>query len=214
MGMLRRPCLGVALAAVLVVVLQVPAAGAAGGERLDRFFERVSSLDAVFTQEVYDEQGKPLQRASGRVELARPGRLRWEYEDPDRQLILADGARLWTFDEALEQATVKPLHEALGSAPVMLLTRQGDLEQEFEVQEAGRHEGLEWVQIHPRTRDTEFDRIRIGLDEQGIRQMVLFDRFGQKTVIRFERVRTNIAIPPAQFRFDPPPGVDVIGESG
>lgn len=185
-----------------------------GRERLDWFFERVSSLDAAFTQEVYDEKGKSLQHATGRVELARPGRLRWEYQTPDRQLILADGERLWTFDEELEQATVKPLDEALGSAPVMLLTRRGNLDQEYEVREVEGLDGLNWVEISPRARDTEFDRIRIGLDERGIRQMVLFDRFGQKTVIRFDRVRTNIAIPPAEFRFDPPPGVDVIGDSG
>ncbi len=213
--MLRRPCLRLGLALMLWGALGVPGAGAASGrERLDRFFERVSSLEARFTQEVYDEQGKTLQRARGRVELARPGRLRWEYESPDRQLILADGERLWTFDEELEQATVKPLHEALGSAPVMLLTRRGKLGHEYEVREQGGHDGLDWVQISPRARDGEFDRIRIGLDDQGIRQMVLFDRFGQKTVIRFDRLRTNIAIPPTQFRFDPPPGVDVIGESG
>jgi len=213
--MMRLRCLRGMLALMLWAALGVQTVWASSGrERLDWFFERVSSLDAAFTQEVYDEKGKSLQHATGRVELARPGRLRWEYQTPDRQLILADGERLWTFDEELEQATVKPLDEALGSAPVMLLTRRGNLDQEYEVREVEGLDGLNWVEISPRARDTEFDRIRIGLDERGIRQMVLFDRFGQKTVIRFDRVRTNIAIPPAEFRFDPPPGVDVIGDSG
>jgi outer membrane lipoprotein carrier protein len=189
MAMLRFPYPRGVWVLVMLAALGVQAVWASSGrERLDRFFERVSSLDAVFTQDVYDEKGKSIQRATGRVELARPGRLRWEYRSPDRQLILADGERLWTFDE--------------------------ELEQEYEVREVQGPDGLGWVEISPRARDTEFDRIRIGLDEQGIRQMVLFDRFGQKTVIRFERVRTNIAIPPGQFRFDPPPGVDVIGDSG
>jgi outer membrane lipoprotein carrier protein len=212
---MRLRCLRGMLALVLWAALGVQTVWASSGrERLDWFFERVSSLDATFTQEVYDEKGTSLQHATGRVELARPGRLRWEYQTPDRQLIVADGERLWTFDEELEQATVKPLDEALGSAPVMLLTRRGNLDQEYEVREVEGLDGLNWVEISPRAQDTEFDRIRIGLDERGIRQMVLFDRFGQKTVIRFDRVRTNIAIPPAEFRFDPPPGVDVIGDSG
>ena len=42
------------------------------------------------------------------------------------------------------------------------------------------------------------------------RMMVLYDQFGQQTRIRFSNMRINPSIPAATFRFEAPPGVDVI----
>ena len=179
--------------------------------RLDRFFTNVTTLEGRFFQEVFDEEGRSFQQSSGSVKLARPGRFRWEYETPYPQLILADGKDLWIYDEDLAQATVKPLEEALGTAPIMLLTHLRPLNEEFVIRDSSRRQGLDWVKLVPKVKDTEFQQIELGLDKKTIRQMELHDQFGQKTVIRFEGVETNGPIPQSVFDFNVPPGVDVIG---
>src|SRR5680860_1090289 len=183
-------------------------------EQLARFSSDVRTLDAKFTQLVLGEDGEQVAQSSGTVQLMRPGRFRWEYEQPDGQLILADGERLWIYDEELEQATVRSLKDALGAAPIALLIGERPLKEQFNIKETGERDGLEWVQLAPRVQDIEFNRIRLGLDDSGIRRMILHDQFGQTTVIRLDKVRTNIEIDPARFQFEPPTGTDVIDAVG
>lgn len=178
---------------------------------LNRFFTEVTTLDTAFYQEVFDEGGNSIQRSQGRLKLYRPGRFRWEYITPNAQLILADGRNLWIYDVELEQATVKPVTDMLGATPITLLTELRPLEDEFLIEPAGERAGLHWVELTPRTQDTEFNRVELGLLDDQVRQMELHDQFGQKTVIRFDGMKTNLPLPRSEFQFDVPPGVDVIG---
>lgn len=181
-------------------------------ERLRAFFTEVTTLDARFYQEVFDENGTSVQKSSGIIKLSRPGRFRWEYDWPSPQLILADGQRLWIYDEELAQATVKPIAQALGAAPIVLLTEFRPLQEEFQIKALTQQDGLAWLALLPKVQDTEFNRIEIGMEGKLVRRMALYDQFGQKTVIRFEDMKTNLSLSPADFRFDVPEGVDVIGE--
>ncbi len=199
---------------LVVVVLHafLPVCADEADERLRAFFTEVTTLDARFYQEVFDENEQSVQKSSGFVKLSRPGRFRWEYDWPSPQLILADGELLWIYDEELAQATVKPIAEALGAAPIVLLTELRPLQEEFQIKALAEQDGLAWLALLPKVQDTEFTRIEIGMQAQVVRQMALYDQFGQKTVIRFEDLKTGITIPPADFRFDVPEGVDVIGK--
>lgn len=183
-------------------------------DRLERFFEEVCSLEAEFVQQVFGENGRLVQASSGHVQLKRPGRFRWEYEKPNAQLILADGERLWIYDPELEQATVKTVETALGAAPIMLLTGERPLAAEFEITPIERRDNLEWVRLRPKVQDTEFSRVILGLDEDGIKRMILHDQFGQTTVIRLFNVSTNAELSPDTFKFDPPVGTDILNAGG
>lgn len=198
----------------LLPVLSVAGPDAAAVARLDRFFDEVHTLRGRFVQEVIDELGRRTQRGAGRVWLARPGRFRWEYEQPYPQVILADGTHLWIYDEELEQVTVRPQREALGAAPIALLDRRGDLEEQFEIRSAERRDGLDWITLEPRVKDTEFLQVRMGLDGAVVRRMELLDQFGQTTRIAFSDLAVNPELDPEVFRFDPPEGVDVLGLEG
>ncbi len=198
---------------IVFVLLCVFVTGAAAGEarkRLDHFFNAVISLDGRFSQEVLDEKGKTIQSASGTLKLLRPGRFRWDYQEPFKQLIIADGQFLWVYDSELEQATVKSIDQALGTAPIMLLSEIRSPDDDFIVLEESASEGLEWVTLQPKIVDTDFVNIRFGMDKHGIRRMILHDQFGQRTIIRFDKLKFNADIPPSAFRFEVPPGVDVI----
>jgi len=148
---------------------------------------------------------------SGEVALEKPGKFRWQYTQPYPQLILADGEYLWIYDEELLQATAKPANEALGNAPIMLLTNIRPLNEDFEIMDAPTRDGLEWVELIPLVQDTEFHRIQIGLDEKGIRKMELHDHFSQRTIIEFVNLQTNVTFPSDKFTFNFPEGVDVVG---
>lgn len=198
-------------ACVLVLAAGTASAGEAT-DRLQAFTDGLETFRAGFVQTLYDEDQQPIRESHGKAWLQRPGLFRWEYETPYEQTIVADGSHLWIHDEDLEQVTVKKADQALGTAPIMLLSGSEPLSEQFEINDLGRREGLYWVGLRPKVKDTDFRRIFLGLDDQGLKVMELRDRFDQATQIRFHHIDRNVSIDAARFRFTPPEGADVIGD--
>jgi outer membrane lipoprotein carrier protein len=194
----------------LLLLSAMPAWGADAVSRLNDFFLNTGSLQGGFKQTVVDENGKLVQKADGDFLLLRPGRFRWEYKHPNQQLIVSDGQYLWIYDPDLAQVTVKSIGKALGVAPIMLLSQKRKLSDDFIVSTLPAAHGLDRVELDPKVEDTDFRKIIFGLQGNEVRQMVLFDQFGQKTTIVFEHLKVNAPISPTRFHFTPPPGVDVI----
>ena len=180
-------------------------------ERLYESLHTLTSLTANFYQQVLDSEGEIIQEAKGIFELKKPGRFRWHYDPPYSQQIISDGKNLWLFDLELAQATVQPIEQALGSAPIILLTDLKPLSEDFDIREMPESFGLHWLALVPKIQDTEFYRVEIGLDDNVIREMRLHDHFDQKTIIRFSEINTSANLPDARFEFSIPEGVDVIG---
>jgi outer membrane lipoprotein carrier protein len=182
---------------------------------LDRFKDFVrgtQSARADFEQKVYDRSGKLTQESKGSFAFQRPGLFRWVYAKPVDQVIVGDGERVWIHDRDLNQVTVRKLSRALGSTPAALLAGSADIEKAFELSDAGKKDGLEWLEATPREREAGFERVRMGFDADELRAMELFDHFGQRTVLRFLNLRRNPKIDKSEFRFEPPKGADVLGE--
>ena len=87
-----------------------------------------------------------------------------------------------------------------------------EIEKSYALKAAGSEGGLDWLEAIPRTQDTTFERIRLGLGKGGLEAMELKDQFGQTTVIKFSDMQRNVKIAPESFRFTPPKGADVISE--
>lgn len=197
-------------ALALLFLVASTAASAAGTERLKSFVKSTRTATALFTQGVFDKQGRRLQEASGVMYLSRPGRFRWEYDRPSEQLILGDGERLWIYDKELNQVTVRKLDQALGSTPAALLAGSDAIERDFNLADIGSHDGLDWLEATPKTREGGFSAVRLGFGEKTLERMELTDNFGQTTVIRFASLQTNAQFSSELFRFTPPAGADVI----
>ena len=196
---------------LLLLLLLSGNLAASGIERLNTFTSQLKSFRAAFVQTVYDADSEPLQESKGTVILQRPGRFRWDYQKPYTQLIVADGEKLWVYDSELKQVTVKNQSEALGQAPIMLLSGNRPLENQFKLKSLGPREGMEWVELVPKVKDTDFKVIYLGLDSVGLKVMELRDNFNQATQIVFEQLQLNVPTTDEQFTFTPPVGVDVIG---
>jgi outer membrane lipoprotein carrier protein len=199
------------LFAVLFFLIYTPA-HASSLDRFKDFVRGTQSARADFEQKVHDRSGKLTQESKGSFAFQRPGLFRWVYAKPIDQLIVGDGERVWIYDRDLNQVTVRKLSRALGSTPAALLAGSADIEKAFELSDAGKKDGLEWLEATPREREAGFERVRMGFDADELRAMELFDHFGQRTVLRFMNLRRNPKIDKSEFRFEPPKGADVLGE--
>jgi len=191
--------------------------GAASAEadgigQLRSFHATTRAGKATFVQVVKAKGQQGIRESSGTFSFQRPGKFRWVYEKPFEQLIVGDGEKLWVFDRDLNQVIVRNLDLALGSTPAALLAGDSALERNFDLSDTGRSDGLDYVEATPRSADTGFERVRIGFADNVPRTMELRDTFGNVTLLTFGRFERNAIQDPAQFRFVPPPGADVVGE--
>jgi outer membrane lipoprotein carrier protein len=198
--------------AILLGLLFAAAAQASSIDRFKSFVRTTQSARGNFEQKVHDRAGTLVQESKGSFVFLRPGRFRWVYSKPVDQLIVGDGERVWIYDRDLNQVTVRKMSKALGSTPAALLAGSSDIEAAFELSDAGERDGLEWLEAKPREREAGFERIRMGFDVSGVRAMELTDHFGQTTQLRFTDLLRNPKVDPADFRFTPPKGADVLGE--
>ena len=206
----RRLIAAVALVAFFAIA--APCALASSLERFSDFISRTLTAQGEFEQKIFDRDRRLLQESRGTLAFSRPGKFRWSYAKPYPQLIVGDGSRVWIYDEDLNQVTTKKLDAALGSTPAALLAGNNEAMRAFRLSDQGAKGGLEWLEALPRSREGNFESIRMGFGFSGLEVMELVDSFGQMTVLRFKSLQRNPDLDPRLFRFSPPKGADVIGD--
>ncbi|MFC1696118.1 outer membrane lipoprotein chaperone LolA [Pseudomonadota bacterium] len=180
--------------------------------QLERFSDQLDTLHAQFEQQVIGTDGVTGDSSSGEVWLRRPGLFRWEYGGDFPEVVVADGKNIWIYDEVLEQVTVKDQSQVAMDSPLSLLTDLGQLDEQFEVREAGQSEQWQLLELRSRSMESDFERILLGLNDDSLQLMVMEDAFGLRTEINFVEVERNPELDPALFTFVPPDSADVIGD--
>ena len=210
-----------ALALALAGALAGGSAQATPLDQLHAFLAQTSSARGDFTQQSPGPRsqtaagtsaaGKPVVSRGG-FEFQRPGKFRWTYRTPYEQLIVSDGQHLFLFDKDLNQVTKKKLAGALPASPASILFGSNDFEHDFTVADDGTADGIDWIRATPNSKDSLFERIRIGFQNGMPVAMQLRDSFGQATELAFDHVQRNPVLTADRFSFTPPAGVDVLEE--
>jgi outer membrane lipoprotein carrier protein len=182
-----------------------------GRQLIDDFLNTVVTLQGDFEQVMLDADGQVAERTTGTLEILRPGRFRWSYQEPFEQWLVADGLNIWSYDVDLEQVTVKAQREALSNTPALLLGGSANTLEEFDYEGSYVEEATHWVRLHPHDGDSGFARVELGFLEGVLHRMVFFDNLEQTTLIALREVRVNEPIAPERFEFSVPEGVDVVG---
>jgi outer membrane lipoprotein carrier protein len=195
----------------LLSALIAQSAFALGIDQFRAFLKATPQARGTFTQTVIAKSGRKPQQSSGSFAFSRPGKFRWNYDKPYKQLLVSDGKKLWSYDPDLNQVMVRKLGDAVGSSPAALLA--GDaLEDNFTLIDAGTANGLQFIEAVPASKEGTFQSVRIGMKDNLPRMMEVRDNFGQTTIINLGQIEGNVALPADTFRFTPPKGADVVGE--
>lgn len=212
LGCLLAAGLAMATAGLAPVQAAAPASARPARVQLDTFTRGLKGLDASFSQQVFDPNGRKSDSSAGTVRMSAPRQFRWEYRVPAPQLIVADGDHIWIYDPELEQVTVRQQSLEEQDSPLSVLIDPTELDRQYRVSEGGRSAGLDWLVLQPRqAEDAPFQKARLGFGAKGLARMELTDGLGQRTVIAFGAWKRNPAFPAGTFRFTPPKGVDVVG---
>lgn len=179
-----------------------------------KFLNNLQTLQANFTQTLIDEQGIELEQSFGTVVLVRPNKFRWDYVSPDKQIIVSDGSLLWIYDEALEQIIVRDMQSSMDSIPMNIFAYYEDIKQHFTIQDMQNIEQSEWVKLIPHDTESQYTDIRLGFEQGDLISMIISDAFGHVTHIDFSNTLINSNIDEEIFNFEPPAGIDIVGDLG
>jgi len=206
------------LVAVLAATVSMADArmDADGAALVDTFVNDIVTFSGHFEQTLLDANGDRLETSSGRLDVRRPGQLRWVYDEPYEQWLVADGLNIWSYDVDLAQVTVKPQEEALANTPALLLGGADDAMDEFVIEQTALQEepdgpATTWVRLRPIDADNGFRHVDLGFVDATLRRMVFVDNLEQTTIVTLDDVVIDQPIDPAVFRFVAPEDVDVVG---
>jgi outer membrane lipoprotein carrier protein len=181
--------------------------------RMEAFSKDLHSVTADFTQSVTDANGHRGEETRGTLALQAPRQFRWETKAPYEQTIVADGQRVWVYEPDLQQVTVRSQSSEEAHSPLTVLTDLSQLDSQFTTSESGERDRLVWLKLVSKDKEPEFEFAELGLSEHGLDRMVFKDQLGNSTEIRFSDWKRNPKISADTFKFTPPKGVDVIGNT-
>ena len=205
------PLAGLLLAASSVAATSQVRVDDAGERLVAGFVENVETLQGRFEQALIDAGGEVVERSSGTLEIARPGRFRWTYFEPYEQQLVADGLNIWSYDVDLAQVTVKPQAKALANTPALLLGGDGQALSQFRFDGATLENGTTWVRMIPVDTSSGFERMELGFLDGQLTRMAFFDNLEQTTLVALYDVVTNEPIDAARFVFEVPADADLVG---
>lgn len=178
--------------------------------RLQDILAPMTSLSASFEQVVRDGEGYELQRVTGKLHVARPGKVHWQSDPPYQQLVVSDATTLWLYDPDLEQVTVRPFENDIARTPAVLFIGDvGELAESYKVSSLDVDGGTVYTLV-PRDESAIYQKLELGFDNGKPAAMALWDTLGQVTRISFRDVTVNSAPSDDLFRFVVPAGVDVL----
>ena len=180
-------------------------------DRLQRHYRDTHSFTAKFNEEIATV-GAPKKQRQGTVSFRKPGRMRWEFETPEKQTIVSDGETLYSYDPDLNQVVETPLKQALkSSSATSFLLGMGNINHDFKASFANppAPNGLVDLILDAKTGGY---KIEVGLDPKtyNLMTLTLTDQLGDVTKIDFSDIRDNVALPDSLFAFKVPAGADIV----
>ena len=206
---------------LVLVMLAAPARGLAAAKpavedvvrRLQERYDRTSDFVADFRQTVEVPTLERALESNGRVFYKRPGRMRWEFQKPEQQTIVADGTTLWVYQPEQEQVLKAPFRAAFRSTtPVSFLFGVGKLEQDFRPSVMSADEQTVRLRLEPKKKDADIGLLvlTVARETWDIRGAEVTDPLGNVTRLEFTNLEREVGLEDGRFRFDVPDGVDVV----
>ena len=176
-------------------------------------YENILTFEADFTQRSYIKMMNQTQDVKGRVQIKKPGKMRWVYGAPDTQILISNEKTLWLYVPDEEQATKVPVESIYSSnTPALFLAGRGKLTHAFDVESVSQEDKNIIVSLVPKSAEQGLARLVLQADKKNyqITGSTVYDKLGNKTEIRFNRIQVNHEISEEQFQLKTPPGVEIL----
>jgi len=187
---------------------------------LQRKYDGVKDFSADF---VHAYEGGVLRKQiteRGKLQVKKPGKMRWEYIAPEEKLFVSDGVKMYSYIKQDKQVIVSDVPAAdQATTPTLFLAGKGSLTRDFTPSlvdaPAGSPPGSQGLKLVPKTRQREYDWLTLVVDpvSLAIRGLVTVDAQGGTSRFSFTNLKENVGMTDKAFEFKMPRGVDVVHAS-
>ena len=184
-------------------------------DKVDQRYNHMQTLEAQFA-ESYSGAGM-TRKESGTLLLKKPGRMRWDYDEPRPKMFLTDGSTAWFYVPGEKQVRRTPVKQVEDlRSPLRYLLGKSKLEKEFVgltiVTDAKPVNGGDIVlRGEPKGIEERVSETLLEVTPDGmITRIVVEGTDGSVTEFRFLQQKENVQIADTRFKFVPPPGVEVV----
>jgi outer membrane lipoprotein carrier protein len=193
-------------------------------QRFEARYRSARTLRAEFLER-YSENGKLVRAEAGTAYFRKSGKMRWEYEKPEKNLFLVDGKTAWLYTPADHTATKVPARQSEDwRTPFVLLASEMKLSRvcakvestSLLVPEKGGDATLECKlkgADTARTGNPEDAPPQVFFELSGVGELVRLvvqSAGGIETEFQFKNWEINPPVPDSLFQFSPPPGVVIV----
>ncbi|MCP4625449.1 MAG: outer membrane lipoprotein carrier protein LolA [bacterium] len=172
------------------------------------------SFKAEFAQESTIKAMDITDFAAGRMYVRYPGMMRWEYEKPEKQVIITDAKKLWIYRPADNQVMT-------GSAPAFFSDGKGAsflsdiklVRQKFKISlEQSKDDFFYELTLQPIEKTLDVTDIRLSVTKNTFTaiRIVTYNSYGDENRIELINHQFNVDLDDQLFSFDIPPGTDVL----
>jgi outer membrane lipoprotein carrier protein len=150
--------------------------------------------------------------SKGSVIFAKPGKMRWSYDEPEPSLVVSDGETLWIYDLVFREAQKLPAAEGyLSGAAVQFLLGEGEIGRDFEISALSCEKISAELRLQPR-KPSSYEKLHVLVNPQtgDLLKTTVFFVLGNVTEVAFSNIEINVDPAPSLFRLDPPADVRVI----
>nr|WP_241737672.1 outer membrane lipoprotein chaperone LolA [Neptunicella marina] len=173
-------------------------------QQLQSKLSALKSYSAVFAQTVIDAKGQVLQQATGKIRLLQPNKLFWEVDEPNENVLIADGISLWHVDPFVEQVVAMDQLAAVSNNPIVLLA-QPDSKAWDEYSIAANESGDKFT-VSTSSESSQIEQLVFVFDGKTLKALDIIDRQQQTTQLIFDDIKQGAPISTAIFKFSLPDG--------
>ena len=179
-------------------------------------YDRIRDFTADFTQQNVTILKKKSTQHRGKVQIKKPGKMRWDYHAPEKQLFVSDGTTVYLWVPADNQVTQSPVPKESATSAVMFLAGKGNIVRDFAVTFTQTPPpGTHGLRLQPKLPERDYEWLELVVDRVSlqIRQLTAADGRGQNT-FTFTNFKENVGLSDKTFEFKIPRGADVVHAGG
>ncbi len=186
----------------------------------EKMYSSAATLQATFLER-YSENGRVVRVEAGDAYFLRPGKMRWDYQQPEKNTFLVDGKYVWFYSPADHTATRMPEKESEDlRTPLALLTSHMKLSRLCSSVEAmpGEQASVPGDTVYRctlRARNSDETNatkpVLFELSPQGeLSRIVIPQEGGIQLEFSFKGWRWNPPLEKTVFQFNPPPNAVIV----
>ena len=181
--------------------------------KIQYFYENTKSIKADFIQEtVFLDKSKEIR--TGKVWIKKPGKFRWEYQIPEKFLIISDGFQIFIYYPKEKEVLIYPSGKVISSQLALgFMSGRGNIKKDLKLESFEILNEKEWrISFLPVSKDTYIEKIvlTVNLDTGEVKEFYFINTSGEKVRIIFKNLEYNLDLKNNIFTFIPPKNSKVL----